>query len=171
MQVFIYKIHYKQDIQAQIVLSKTTSLLPSITEGWRFNFKSNTRKEKLQTYVLTTVETPEIIEGCLSFKMRDQTEPYMAYIELAPHNKGKNRIYDEIAGCLIAFACRLSFKHGEGPYKGWLAFDVLEEDPINEKKLMTVYSSKYGAVRFGQTTTMIISPEAGEKLIQLYLKK
>lgn len=28
-----------------------------------------------------------------------------------------------VAGCLITFACRLSFIHGEGDYKGWLAFD------------------------------------------------
>lgn len=60
--------------------------------------------------------------------MRKQLEPYMAYIEIAPHNKGEKKKYDLVAGCLIAFACRLSFIHGKGDYKGWLAFDVQEAD-------------------------------------------
>lgn len=60
----------------------------------------------------------------------------MAYIEVAPHNRGIDKKYDLVAGCLIAYACRLSFIHGKDAYKGWLAFDVQEEDPKEEKKLM-----------------------------------
>lgn len=169
MKVKIVRLEDKQDVDARIVQSGNRTVLPSLTDGWRFNFKTNTKKEKLSTYVLVCEETPEIIEGCLSFKMKDAHEPYMAYVEIAPHNKGDKRKYDDVAACLIAFACRLSFIHGDGDFKGWLAFDVLEQHKADEVKLMAMYSSKYGAVRFGKTTTMYIAPTEGEKLINAYL--
>lgn len=69
---------------------------------------------------------------------------------------------------MIAFACRLSFIKAKEPYRGYLVFDVLEEDKIDEVKLMAVYSIKYNALRYGETT-MIIPPEGGEKLITKFL--
>ena len=93
----------------------------------------------------------------------------MAYVEVAPHNKGKNKRYDKVAGCLIAFACRLSFMHGKGDYKGWLTFDVMEESEKDKVKLMAVYCVKYGALKWGDTT-MVIPPEVSEKLINNFLK-
>lgn len=71
---------------------------------------------------------------------------------------------------MIAYASRLSFIWGQGDFKGWLAFDVLEEDKNDEIKLMAIYCKKYGALKFGETT-MVISPEAGEKLIENFLNK
>ncbi|GAB3024201.1 hypothetical protein GCM10027051_31060 [Niabella terrae] len=171
MKVKIIRIKDGQEIDGQIIQAGAKTPLPSLTDGWRFNFKSNTRKEKLITYVLICDESPTIIEGCLSFKMRDQHEPYMSYIEIAPHNKYKDRKYDDVAACLIAFACRLSFIHGEGDFKGWLTFDVKEQRQQDETKLMALYCEKYGALRFGHTTTMCISPEQGEKLIKEFLNK
>lgn len=143
--------------------------LPSLTDGWRFNFRRHSRLPGTQTYIIVCEETPIIIEGCLIFMMRDQVEPYMSYVEIAPHNHGKNRQYNYVAECLIAFACRLSFIHGSGAFKGWLAFDVLEEKKENEIRLMTLYCQKYGALRLGETTTLVIPPEAGEKLIDTFL--
>ena len=169
MKVKIIRVADGQAVDATIALPSAATALPSLTDGWRFNFKSNTPKENLQTYVLVCDDTPKVIEGCLSFKMRDKIEPYMAYVEVAPHNKGANRLYDHVAGCLIAFACRLSFTEGQGPYLGWLAFDVLEEHKADEEKLMKLYSRKYKAVRWGETTTMLIPPTGGEKLIGEYL--
>src|ERR1700741_2064556 len=119
--------------------------LPSIQEGWRFNFTKHAKGKGAQTYVLVTEETNDIIEGCLIYKMKDGLEPYMAYIEIAPHNKGVARMYDLVAGCLIAFACRQSFILGLGDYKGWLAFDVQEKSEEDQNKLMAVYSKKYKA--------------------------
>ena len=94
----------------------------------------------------------------------------MAFVEVAPRNRGKDKKYDLVAGCLIAFACRLSFVLGQGDYKGWLAFEVLEQDKKEELKLMALYSSKYKAKRFDKTHVMLICPEDGEALINQYLK-
>lgn len=167
MNVRITRFIDNQPVDARILVPVKV-VLPSLTDGWRFNFKSHSKKKGFQTYVLVCVDTPSVIEGCLIFQLRDTVEPYMAYIEIAPHNKGRNKRYDKVAGSLIAFACRLSFANGGGPYKGWLAFDVLEEDKKDEIKLMAVYCQKYGALKWGDTT-MVISPEAGEKLINEYL--
>jgi len=108
-----------------------------------------------------------VVEGCLIIDKSSPYEIYMAYIEIAPHNKGENKKYSKVAGCLISYACRMSFIEGK---EGYLAFDVKEEDKINEQKLMELYSNKYKAVRLSNSTTMIILPEESEKLIELYLK-
>ena len=127
MKVKILKIEAGKLVNAEILEGEKFSL-PSLQEGWRFNFPKHAKDKWAFTYVLVSEQTPHIIEVCLIYKMRKQLEPYMAYIEIAPHNKGEKKKYDLVAGCLIAFACRLSFIHGKGDYKGWLAFDVQEAD-------------------------------------------
>jgi len=169
MKVSLLNATSGQTVSASII-SAGNFPLPSLTDGWRFNFRKNSRLPGAQTYILVTAETPGIIEGCLIFIMRNQLEPYMSYVEISPHNQGKNKRYSHVAECLIAFACRLSFIHGSGAFKGWLAFDVLEEKKENEIRLMALYCREYGALRFGETTTLVIPPETGEKLIDTFLK-
>ncbi|PIF30793.1 hypothetical protein CLU81_1243 [Flavobacterium sp. 9] len=169
MNVKILRIDESSLVDAKISDVKSVKLnLPSITDGWRFNFRKHSKVAGNETYVLVSEETPDIIEGCLIFEMKKKVEPYMAYIEIAPHNKGLNKKYEKVAGCLIAFACRLSFIRAKEPYTGYLVFDVLEEDKADEEKLMAVYSKKYKALRYGETT-MIIPPVGGEKLITEFL--
>jgi len=149
------------------LVSKAQGKLPSMIDGWRFNFSKHSKKKDCETYILTTEKTPEIVEGCLIINTTNHYQVYMAFVEVAPHNKGKDKKYDRVAGCLIAFACRQSFIHEK---EGYLAFDVREENKQNEIKLMTLYSQKYNAVRLEDSTTMIILPEGSEKLIDEYLK-
>jgi C4-type Zn-finger protein len=63
----------------------------------------------------------------------------------------------------------LSVIYGEGEYKGYLLFDVLENKEEDTNKLMTVYSRKYNAKRRRATTTMVIADEDGERLVAKYL--
>ncbi|RYU93447.1 hypothetical protein [Emticicia agri] len=167
MKVKIVRCIDNESIEAKI-MSPANVILPSITDGWRFNFKKHAKKKQFQTYILVATTTPDEIEGCLIFQLKDTVEPYMAYIEIAPHNKGTEKRYEKVAGCLIAYACRLSFISGKNHFKGWLAFDVMEENKDDEIKLMALYSQKYAAMKWGETT-MVLSPEAGENLINKYL--
>lgn len=145
--------------------------LPSIHEGWRFNFDKKFSKLKNSTaYVLITEKTPHIIEGCLIFQLTDKKRPYMPYIEIAPHNKIETKKYDHVAGCLIAYAFKLSIIYGVGIDNGILEFDVLEEKKEDEIKLMALYSEKYNAARINNSTTMVIYDKAGEALIERYLQ-
>jgi hypothetical protein len=145
--------------------------LPSMQDGWQFNFRKLAAGRGMQAYVLVTDAAPQVVEGALLFKMQQKIIPYMAYLEIAPHNKGRRK-YGYVAGCLIAFAFRKSLTDAEEPFKGQLFFDVLEERKEDQIKLMTVYSQKYGAKRLGmESTTMVIMDEAGELLVQTYLER
>jgi hypothetical protein len=167
MKVKIIRVIDGQVVEAQINQG-CDYILPSVTHGWRFNFNKHTKKFGFQTFVLVCEDSLNNIEACLTFHLRNVEEPYMAYIELAPHNLGKNRRYDKVAGCLIAYVCRLSFLHGVGHFKGWLTFDVMEQNKEDEIKLMAMYCQKYGALKW-RDTTMVISPEVGEMLIEKFL--
>ncbi len=143
--------------------------LPSIQDEWRFNFAKQLKQLAHATaYVLVAEDTPKQIEGCIIFQMKDKVVPVMAFLEIAPHNKGDKRKYDYVAGCLIAFAFKQTYIKGKKDYKGYLLFEVLEKDPVDTEKLMKMYSTKYNAKKFDHTT-MIIIDEAGDKLIERYL--
>ena len=167
-KVLIKRLLDNKYINASIIKVTNFHILPSITDGWRFNFRKHARMKTRQTYTLVTDEAPGIIQGCLIY---DESIPYMAYIEIAPHNRSSssNQVYDDVAGCLIAHACRLSFLHKDDRFKGWLTFDVLEDSTEEEIKLKSLYKQKYGAVETQGRSTMYIDPENGEKLIQKYL--
>ena len=168
MKVKILEIETKSDIKSKISLvTKNKANLPSVNDGRRFNFSKHSKGKDYETYILTTGKTPEIIEGCLIINIKTPFQVYMAFVEVAPHNKGNEKKYDRVAGCLIAFACRQSFINDK---EGYLAFDVLEEKKENEIRLMKLYSQKYNAVRLGNSTTMIILPEGSEALINEFLK-
>ena len=168
MNVKVLRIEDNKIVDAEII-SNSKLKLPNIHSGWRFDFAKHSKEKNTFTYVLVLKSDTENIQGCLIYKMREKIEPYMAYIEIAPQNKGTEKEYDNVAGCLIAYACRLSFTWGKKDYKGWLAFDVLEEKEEDKIKLMTLYSKKYKALKF-EDTTMLIKPEHGEKLIEKYLE-
>lgn len=167
MNVKIIETATNAEIKSQIrLVTKNKSKLPSLNDGWRFNFSKHSKKRDFETYILTTEKAPDTIEGCLIINAKSPYEVYMAFIEIAPHNKGDNKKYKRVAGCLIAYACRQSFIKGK---EGYLAFDVKEEEKENEIKLMKLYNQKYGAVRIDNSTTMIILPEGSEKLINEFL--
>jgi hypothetical protein len=169
MYVKIRKIDGNTFVDATISESKLLEIeLPSFNGGWRFDFNKHSKKKIFTTYVLVSEEISERIEGCLIFQMREKAEPYMAFIEVAPHNRGEVKEYDNVAGCLIAFACRLSFIHGKDDFEGYLAFDVFEEKKEDEIKLMSLYSLKYNALKISETT-MLIPPMGGKKLIDEFL--
>jgi hypothetical protein len=86
---------------------------------------------------------------------------YMNNLEVAPQNYGKNKKYDMVAGCLIAFACRFSLIYGKNAYAGFLAFD-------SKTQLIEYYCEKYGAKHaIGQR--LYFDPETGKNLINIYL--
>lgn len=168
MKVKILKVELDELVQA-FILEKGKYKLPTLHDSWRFNFQKHAKESGAYAYILVTEDTPEIIEGCLLYKMQGELQPYMSYIEIAPRNRGKDKKYDLVGACLISFACKLSFTLGEGDYRGWLAFDVMEESKEDERRLMVTYSKKYYASNISGTTMMIIEPKDGEKLIAKYL--
>ncbi len=134
--------------------------IPLKKDGWNFNWRQLSKEENGQTFILRTINSPNQVEAALQLKF-EYDMLVMDALELAPHNVGqKNKRYDYVAGCLIAFACRESFKI-EGDYKGFLTF-------VSKTNLIEWYAKKYGAeLALGQR--MFIDWENGEKLIEKYL--
>src|SRR5690554_6307050 len=104
MNVKIIEIKTNSEVKSKISLvTKNKDKLPSIHEGWRFNFSKHSNGNNYETYILTTLSSPDIIEGCLIINSNAPNEVYMAFVEVAPHNRGNGKKYDKVAGCLIAF--------------------------------------------------------------------
>jgi hypothetical protein len=157
-------------LQNAIIRSASVGELPSIQEGWNFNFNKLAKAANTKAYVLVKEDTQDVLEGCMLFERKNKEIAYMSYLETAPHNKGNQKRYDYVAGCLIAFAYAQSLVEVKEPYNGQLFFDVLEQNPKNQIKLMALYSVKYGAVKYTNTTMLIID-EAGDNLIREYLER
>lgn len=87
----------------------------------------------------------------------------MTHLELAPQNYGSEGAYDNIAGCLIAFACSISFEENSVGYKGFLTFR-------SKGSLLKHYQEKYGAKLIFRNQ-LVIDPDQAKLLIQKYLYK
>ena len=168
MKVKILRVSVNELIDA-IIRKGDPEELPSMHQGWRFNFDRHIRKlSYARAYVLVCEDTPEMIEGCMIFQMKNRELPFLAYLETAPHNRIKPAIHDHVAGCLIAYAFKLSTLEGKGDHNGILALDVLEADPVDQTKLMQLYSTKYNAVKVSDTR-MYIMDDNGHALVKKFL--
>ena len=124
MKVKILEVDSDQLISAEIKKGDKKEM-PSLADGWSFNFNKHILSKGKRVFVLVKEDTPTIIEGCMIFSNHEFFGPFMDYLEVAPHNWGRNGKYKRIAGCLIAYACRLSFKETIGAERGILTFKAL----------------------------------------------
>lgn len=148
-------------VNAEIVAAERKEA-PLKKGGWNFNWRQLIQEKNSRTFFLKTIEPPPRVEGALHLKIENDML-IMDVLEIAPHNIGqKSKKYDYVAGCLIAFASRESFKL-EGNYKGFLTF-------VSKTNLIKWYSKKYGAIAaLGQR--MYIDDHVGLKLIKEYLER
>jgi len=159
--VYILDKSSNQLVEAEIIPLKIKEDIPLKKDGWRFNWRQLTRQKDVQTYVLKLINIPKTVEGALQLRIAEGML-IMDVLEIAPHNIGKNKRYDYVAGVLIAYACRESFKL-ESNYKGFLTF-------MAKTQLIEWYKKKYGAeLALGQR--MFIDWENGQKLVEKYLKR
>lgn len=155
---YIYDLGYNKLIEAEIIL--VSGEMPFIKDDWKFDWNELIKEKNTKTYLLRLKNDIQSVEGILQLRLENDIL-IMDVIEIAPHNLGSsNKKFDYVAGCLIAFACRESFKI-EGNYKGFLSFTAKTE-------LIEWYKKKYGATQaLGQR--MYIEDLAGLKLIEKYL--
>jgi len=108
--------------------------------------------------VRKSAEENREIFGLLSvINISEEFRIHINLIENSNKNKGRNKKIDGIAGCLIAFATRLSFE------KGYLGFTSL----VPKTELIELYVKKYGFSQYGRQ--LAIEREASRDLIQKYL--
>lgn len=155
---YIYDLRNKTLIEAEIILA--SGKMPFKKDGWNFDWNKLIKENNTKTYVLRLKDKTQSIEGILQLRLENEML-IMDVIEVAPHNIGSsNKKFDFVAGCLIAFGCRESFKI-EGNYKGFLTF-------TSKTNLIDWYKTKYGATQaLGQR--MFIDDITGLQLIEKYL--
>jgi len=83
----------------------------------------------------------------------------MNLVENATFNIGRGKVYEGVAGNLVAFACRLSFQRGYNGFVGFLA----------KSKLIEHYLTTLGADHIGGGR-MIIDNVAANELVSKYYK-
>lgn len=134
--------------------------LKNITKknGWNFNWKSEFQDISKEVYKLTIVNNPNIIQGLLSINIMND-HIYMNLLESAPFNIGGNKLYEGVAGNLVAYACKVSFQKG---FDGYIAF-------VAKTKLIKHYEETLGAYHF-KDQKMIIETEPARLLVQKYFK-
>lgn len=138
----------------------TKSDLKNITKknGWNFNWKKEFIDETSEQYKLTIVNNPNIVQGLLSIRI-EKDHIFMELLESAPFNIGTNKLYEGVAGNLVAYACKISFQKG---YEGFVAFTA-------KTKLIKHYERTLGAFHF-KNQRMIIDSIAAKKLVGKYFK-
>lgn len=139
-------------------LTKTDLKQITKKNGWAFNWKKELDDNTREVYKLTISNNPNIIQGILSFTI-EPNHIYMDLLESAPFNRGRNKLYEGVAGNLVAYACKVSFQHG---FDGYISFTA-------KTKLIDHYIKTLDAYRFGGHL-MIINTIAANKLIDKYFK-
>lgn len=130
----------------------------TVKNGWNFNWKTELKDDIKEVYKLTIVNNLDIVQGLLSVT-KEADHIYMNLLENAPFNIGKNKLYEGVAGNLVAYACKLSFQYG---FDGFVAFTA-------KTKLVRHYEESLGAHHFGGHR-MIIPTESSKLLVEKYFK-
>ncbi len=126
--------------------------------GWNFEWRKELQQDDREVYKLIIASSPAVIQGLLSASVKTD-HVYMNLLESAPFNIGKNKLYEGVAGNLVAFACKLSFQRG---CDGFVSFRA-------KTKLIEHYTQTLGAVHFGGHL-MVIDTEAAKTLVDKYFK-
>jgi hypothetical protein len=80
-------------------------------------------------------------------------------LESSPFNIGKNKVYEGVAGNLVAYACKLSFQKG---FEGFVGFTA-------KTKLIEHYEKTLRAYHF-KNQRMIIETKSAKFLVEKYFK-
>ena len=127
-------------------------------KGWSFNWKVEMADEQREVYKLTIVNNPNIVQGLLSITI-ESDHILINLLESAPFNIGTNKLYQGVAGNLVAYACQTSFQNG---FDGFVAFTA-------KTKLIKHYEKSLGAYHLGGHR-MIIPQHAAQLLVDKYFK-
>lgn len=149
--------------------------MPGIQEGWEFNFNRHVVRQNCYGYILVTDDMPTMPEGAMILELKDNEQPIVTFLEVAPHNRTPEKKYDKVAGCLIAYAFKQTYILAKGDFQGLLSIYISEEDPANKDRLVKNYATKYNAqlntLEYfnANEAMMVIIDEDGDALIEKYL--
>ncbi|CAH1000958.1 hypothetical protein LEM8419_01970 [Neolewinella maritima] len=124
------------------------------TPHFRFNWKKESANE---VYKMFLVDEDEILD---LVSLTDGPEEYRIHLDLietSEEHRGEKKTISNIAGCLIAFACKLAF---ERRYDGFVSLQP-------KTKLIDLYQERYHFRQYGHY--LGVEQELARKLIEEYL--
>lgn len=131
--------------------------LSDILEENNFEFDWQ-QKTEYDLYALKILDNKNTV-GLMALKdVKDELRIEIILLESSKDNIGATKNYDNIAGCLIAWACRLAFIRG---YFGFVSL-------IPKTRLIEYYKNAYGFEQFGRQ--LAVDTEQSYLLIKQYLK-
>ena len=150
----MFVVQTKTGKKAKVRITPITS--SELTGLQNFEFDWSAEKE-YETYKLSLISNGEIL-GLLSIdRIIEELRIEIRLLEISVANVGKNKYYDRIAGILIAFSCKESFRNG---FFGFVSL-------IPKTRLIKHYMEKYGFQKFGRHVA--IELKASELLMNTYL--
>jgi hypothetical protein len=138
----------------EIVLA-TAEDIRTIGPGWRFDWLAEVRTKEV--YKVRTIEDPSTILGLMSV-LPQSGFVEISLLESSPLHVGRRKRLKRIAGSLIAFAARLSFRLGNEEFLRL----------TSKTQLIDHYEKTYGFVRQGRSHSMILDSHAAETVIATY---
>ena len=128
-----------------------------IEKSGEFQFSWKKEKKRIVQKIRLRIES-EIL-GLVSFEdIPKEFRIHIHLIENSNSNKGREKKYDFVAGCLIARTCEIAF---EKNYDGFVSLEPKTE-------LVSLYKNKYGFREMGNYLYTELSNS--ERLIQKYLR-
>jgi hypothetical protein len=125
---------------------------------WQFDWLLETRLADREVFALTTLESPDIVQGLMSIS-DGADHVFMNLLEAARFNIGRKKEYNGVATNLVAFACHMSFQKGFG---GAVSF-------LSQTKLIEHYEKFLGAKRIAGNR-MFIDIDEAHRLVKQYHK-
>lgn len=122
-------------------------------------FEFNWRLEHVHDiYKIYLIDEDDKILGLMSLTdIPREQRIHLNLIEVSRTNRGKHKALENIAGCLIAFACRLAFKR---TYDGFVSLEA-------KTQLIALYQDRYGFRQYGNF--LAIDQDDAKALINKYL--
>jgi hypothetical protein len=151
----VFHVPRRQLEKAEISLVKRRDLTVSVRKRFDFDWS---KERDYEIYKITLVGHDTIL-GLMSLQVIEQESRIeIKLLESAKENIGRKKMYDRVAGCLIAFACKLSFNKG---FDGLISL-------IPKTVLVAHYIRKYQMLPMG--SHLAIKRDNALVLIQEYLK-
>ncbi|MEO0683831.1 MAG: hypothetical protein AAFY76_01955 [Cyanobacteria bacterium J06649_11] len=111
-----------------------------------------------EVYAIVKISNDELL-GLISLTdVAEELRIHINLIESAIKHQGKKKEIDGIPGCLIGFACEMSFKKG---YDGFVSLTP-------KTRLVEYYHKKFGFLQTG--VNMAVFLEISQSIIKTYLK-
>lgn len=155
--MFLENIETGEELEAEIELLKPEDL-KRIKKEKQFLFDWKIEYDKHELLFKIRLKDDEEILGLICLiDVPEELRIHLELVEVKIGQTGKNKKIDNIAGCLIAFACEESFKR---KYGGFVSL-------LPKTKLVKHYKVKYGFFQYGRL--LAIEGQTSKLLLHKYL--